>query len=185
MKTLLLTCQLLSLGVLLQAQSQFEARVSLDSVLLGNQLEVTFLLSGEKGRNFSPPTFDGFEVLAGPNVSSMTQIVNGSFSQEKRFIYYLKPQDVGIYFIEPAVIYVDGEPLETQPIEVLVVPNPDGIIQQPANPMQVNPFGGSDFFNFDNFFSPFPSPTPKQDPPAPGEDVHPDSTRKKRPTVRL
>lgn len=181
MKTLLLAGSMLCLALSLQAQAQFEARVSLDSVLLGNQLEVSFTLRGEKGRNFSPPSFEGFEVLAGPNVSTMTQIVNGNVSQEKRYSYIVQPVEVGIYYIEPALIYVNGEPMETQPVEVLVVPNPDGIVQRPPSQMQVTPFGGADFFNFEDFFS----PSPKKDPPAPGENIQPDSTKTKRPTVRL
>lgn len=111
----------------------FTVQTNYDSLLLGNHLELTFTLENAKDGNFESPTFDGFRLLSGPNYSSMMSIVNGEVSQKKSYTFILEPKDIGNYFIEPSSIEVGDKVLETQPIEIIVLPNPDGIIQEPKN----------------------------------------------------
>jgi hypothetical protein len=125
---------------------------------MNNYFTVSFTLENAEGANFMPPAFDEFEVASGPNTSSSMSIMNGQVSQKVTYTYYLRPRDIGNYFIEPASIESDEGVLETLPREVIVLPNPDGIIQQPQQRTQ--PFN----FNMDGFSgSPFFGPDMKME----------------------
>ena len=113
-----------------QGEAKFTVSVSTDSVLLGNFLKVSFKLTNASGNDFNAPPFDGFKVVSGPNISSTYNMVNGSVTQSVVYNYYLEPFDVGNYYILPASINSGGFVLETDPVEILVVPNPDGVIQK-------------------------------------------------------
>ncbi len=136
--------------------AQFTVSVSTDSILLGNYIEVSFTLENAKGSNFDIPEFEGFDVVGGPNQSSSFQMVNGTISQEISYSFYLKPRDIGTYFIPPASIETKDGFLETLPIEVMVHPNPDGIQQTPTPQQEFRSFG----FPFEN--TPQPPTTPKK-----------------------
>ena len=159
-------------------QPSFSFEISTDSILMGNYFEVKFTLENANGKNFAAPTFEGFNVVGGPNSSMSTSIVNGVVTQSISYSYYLEPKDIGQYWIEPASIETGDNILETTPIEVLVVPNPDGIKQYPQQREQRRLF-------FDDFFSrprmempqPTPQPAPKKQPQQP--------KKKKRKTVRI
>lgn len=139
-----------------EAAARFSVEVSTDSLLMDNPLQVRFTLANGDGQDFEAPLFTGFNVVSGPNVSSSISMMNGAVKQSVSYTYLLMPDQVGNYFIEPASIVVDGKVLETLPLEVVVVPNPDGI-RQPL-PEQRLGLGGfpdfpampeSDFFDFD------------------------------------
>lgn len=115
----------------LAQDAKFSVSVSSDSVLLGNYIKVTFQIENTSVDNFEPPTFEGFKVVSGPNVSSSFSIINGVSSQSASYTYYLEPQDIGNYYLTPASVVVGEETLETKPVEVIVLPNPDGIIEHP------------------------------------------------------
>jgi len=123
----------------------WEASVSTDSLLMGNRVKVSFTLKEAKGHTFSAPNFEGFAVLSGPNQSTQMSVMNGEMSQSQSFSFYLEAQDLGTYLILPASIKVDGEYLETAPIEIVVFPNPDGI-KQPIQSEQRNEWNP---FNFE------------------------------------
>lgn len=111
-------------------ETSWEAIVSTESLLMGNRMKVTFKLKNGDGRNFQAPTFNGFQIMSGPNQSTAMTIINGNMSRESSYSYYLAPVEEGTFYIEPAAIEVDGVALETLPIEILVMPNPDGIEQE-------------------------------------------------------
>ena len=177
MRQILATTIYLFLSSFLYAQGPiFEVTVSTDSILLGNYVEVTFTLSNGAMEEFQPPTFDGFQVLSGPNQSTSISMVNGTTSQTASYSYYLEPSDIGTYFIPPARVISEDIALETRPVEILVVSNPDGIIQQPK---AKNDFFGGGFFDRQDFFN--------RDffgqQPAPAKPIRP--KKKKRKTYRL
>ncbi|MFN7115364.1 MAG: BatD family protein [Saprospiraceae bacterium] len=133
----------------------FTAKVNTDSVLLGNYVQVQFTLENANGENFQPPVFEGFQVVSGPNFSSSVSIVNGNVSQQVSYTFFLEPNDIGNYYIQPASIQVGQDVLETKPLSVIVVPNPDGIIQKTPSPER---------FNFDwQMPKAAPAPKPKQE----------------------
>ncbi len=113
-----------------QDEIRFTVSVNTDSILMGNALEVKFTLEGASGRNFAPPLFNGFTIVSGPNTSSNQSFVNGQMTQRITYTYYLRPNDVGSYYIEPASIEAAQLVLESEPIQVMVYPNPDGVTQQ-------------------------------------------------------
>ncbi len=128
----LLICLSLLIGAQLtfaQGSPIFEVSVSSDSVLLGNYLEVKFTLRNGEGTNFLAPEFSGFKILNGPNMSQQYSMVGAEVARVVSYAFYVEPQDIGNYYIEPASIEVAGDVYETSPNPILVVPNPDGINQ--------------------------------------------------------
>lgn len=164
----LLTLSLLFGAFLLTAQKNpvFKVEISKDSILMDNYFEVKFTLENADSRQFTPPTFEDFQVLSGPNTSSSMSIVNGDVSQSISYSYYLKPKDIGNYYIAPASIETDGQTIESEPIEVIIHPNPDGIIQNPPRrkSRMFDPFD-DDFFKEFERRMPMPEPHPKQEEP--------------------
>ncbi len=159
----------------LSAQS-FSIEVSSDSVLLGNYIEVSFKLKNIKGQ-FEAPTFDGFTIISGPNMSSSMQIINGDMSSTQAYSYYVQPNDIGLYTIAPAYLDTEGSTIETNPTEVNVYPNPNNIIQAPRRE------SGSSFFDFGD--SPFgDSPFFKRE-QAPLETTPQEKTKPKRKYKRI
>lgn len=157
-----------------QKDPKFTVRVSNDSILLGNSFEATFTLENAQGTNFQMPEFSNFTIVGGPNQSSSFSMMNGEVTQTISYSFFLKPKDIGNFYVEPASIEVDEMVLETQPLEIIAVPNPDGIIQRPKKRGQEwndDFFGRS--FDFDMPSTPQPPPTPKT------------KKKKKRKTYRL
>lgn len=106
---------------LAKAEYKFTATASSTNVQVGEQIQVTFTLNTTNGKNFQPPSFKGFTVLAGPSRSMSTQIINGQISSSLSFIYILSADLEGTYTIEPAKITVDGNVLTSNPITIKVI----------------------------------------------------------------
>lgn len=134
MKKLVFIAILSLIGTLAFSQAQFSVTVSSDSILMGNHFVVTFSLENAQTNSFSPPTFEGFDIIGGPNQSSSFSMINGVTSQSQSYAYYLLPKEEGLFYIPPANVEVDGAVLETEPVEIKVFPNPEGIIQKPQRP---------------------------------------------------
>jgi hypothetical protein len=110
----------------------FTASVSKSEVLFGNVIKLEFELKNVKGE-FEAPTFENFEIVSGPNTSSSMYIVNGESSSTKKITYYLKPKKEGKLNIEPAYLVNEENKdsnMETKPINIVVKPNPSGIIEE-------------------------------------------------------
>ncbi len=146
MKKIFLLTAFISYSLIVWSQeTSFTVSVQPDTLLLGNQLQVSFKLENGNSQDFTPPAFEGFSVVAGPNMSSSMIMTNGAVSQSVTYSYYLEAKEAGVFFIPPAKIQAEEGALFTEPLEVIVLPNPDGIIQK--NPGSNNSFGwDSDFF---------------------------------------
>lgn len=160
-----------------QSQAQFTIEISSDSILLGNYFEVKFTLENAKGENFEPPAFSEFLLKGGPNTASSMSIINGEVTQSITYSYYLEPKDIGNYWVEPASIVVGDDVLETQPVEVVVFPNPDGIKQ---NIPQRQHFE----FRMDDFSFPMPKLEYPEGELAPKEKKE-EKKKKKRKTYKI
>jgi len=143
---------MISVSAFSQDEAKLTVEVSRDSILLGNYFEVKFKIENASVANFEAPSFEGFTIVSGPNQSSSMMISNGAVTQSIAYSYYIEPQDIGHYFIDPAMVDTDKGLLESIPVEVLVVANPDGIIQQPQQNNRNDFFNRDDFFGGDNFF---------------------------------
>ena len=158
----LFVCVLAIQGLFAQDSVRFTSSISIDSILLGNIVEVRFTLENADMKSFYAPKFEGFEVVSGPNASNSMQIINGEVSRSMTYSYHIKPMEVGDYFIPPASIATEIDFLESEPIAVLVVPNPDGIIQSPQNE-GASAFGEG-FFGRNPFDDPFFKRAPLEHP---------------------
>lgn len=163
----------------------FTVKTSSDELLAGHLLRVEFVLENAGQAEFEPPIFAGFAVVSGPSQSSSVQVINGYMTQSMRYTYLLRADTPGTQQIGSARTIVDGVPLETEPISLTVLDNPDNI-PQTDNPMVRDPFhfefGLDGFPNMPDFpILDFPSwmderPTLPQQPEPP---------RKQRKTYKL
>ncbi len=113
---LLLVC---SLRVGAQAL-KFTSSASKNEVGTGEQFEVTFSVNGN-AESFSPPNFNNFQVVGGPNQSTSMESVNGSMTVNSSVSYELMAVKEGEFTIGPASIVVNGRRITTNPIKIKVV----------------------------------------------------------------
>lgn len=90
----------------------------------GEQFRLVFKLNS-RPKNFNPPPFDNFYVLAGPSTSSSSsiQIVNGQMTQtyDYSYTYILEASKEGKYGINPAKAEVNGKEYESNSLAIEVV----------------------------------------------------------------
>lgn len=106
----------------------FEVSLDRDTILAGNYLTVTYRVENLAGR-FEASPFEGLQVVSGPNTSTSMTIINGKVSQEATYSYMLQCNDIGDFFVPPGYLIAGDDTYETEPIPVVVLPNPDGIVQ--------------------------------------------------------
>ena len=106
-------------SLFLSAQVKFDASVSKTKLGLNERLRVDFVMN-QNGDNFSPPDFENFQIIGGPNQSIKTSYVNGERSFSKTYSYFLQPLKKGSIKIKQASIEIDGEEYKSLPIEVLI-----------------------------------------------------------------
>lgn len=100
-------------------QITFEAKLTKTKLGLNERLRVSFQMN-QNGDNFLPPSFDGFNVVGGPNQSVSNSWVNGVRSFSKTYTYFLTPTRKGELTIGQASIVIDGETYKTSPKKVSV-----------------------------------------------------------------
>jgi hypothetical protein len=112
----------------LSAQVNFEATVSKSKLALNERLRIDFVMN-QNGDNFSPPEFENFQIIGGPNQSIKTSYVNGERKFSKTYSYFLKPLKKGNLKINQASIEIDGEIYKSLQIEVLITDS----VKQPSD----------------------------------------------------
>ena len=113
----------------LLAQVQFEAKVSKQTLGLNERLRVDFSMNDD-GDNFTPPSFEGFKVIAGPSQQVSQSWVNGKSSFNKTYSYFLLPTQKGAITIRQASIEINGQIYKTSPIKITVT----NAVEQPRDP---------------------------------------------------
>ena len=108
----------------------FEANSPL-TVAVGEAFRVEFALNAKPdGDTFKAPSFEGFDVLAGPAISqgSSVQIVNGSMTKSVSYTYtfVLLPQAAGNVTIGAAEVKVDGSSYRTRQLPIEIVNEGEG-----------------------------------------------------------
>ena len=76
LKKILLATFLLTVGFQLGAQVTFQTKVSKNRLGINERLKVSFEMN-KNGDNFTPPQFEGFRVVGGPNQSTSNSWFNG------------------------------------------------------------------------------------------------------------
>ena len=122
MKYLLLAFNII-FCICLSAQATLTVELSADTIGMEDAVKVTYTLSGAQEKIDILP-WEGLQQVAGPNVSSSFSFVNGVSNQSYSESYILVPKYEGTIYIPSASIVIDGEPLETEPIELFVVAEP-------------------------------------------------------------
>lgn len=112
----------------LSAQINFEATVSKSKLALNERLRIDFVMN-QNGDNFSPPEFENFQIIGGPNQSIKTSYVNGERKFSKTYSYFLKPLKKGTLKINQASIEIEGEIYKSLQIEVLITDS----VKQPSD----------------------------------------------------
>ena len=120
MKNVFLSVLLMTvvLGQTIAQGVSFEAKVSKRSLGLNERLRIDFVMN-ENGDDFTPPRFNGFRVVGGPNQSISNSWVNGKRSFSKTYTY-LTPTQKGAITIAQATIDIDGEIYKTTPVKITV-----------------------------------------------------------------
>ena len=122
MKTLIKHISLFALilnSSLIIAQVNFEATLSKKKLGLNERLRIDFVMN-KNGDNFTPPNFENFQIIGGPNQSIKTSYLNGEQSFSKTFSYFLKPLKKGKLVIYQATVTIDGQEYKSVPVEVNV-----------------------------------------------------------------
>lgn len=93
---------------------------------LGQPFRVEFTVDAEPDSNsLEAPSFEGFDVLAGPSISTghSIQFINGkqSSSYTCTYTYVLMPSEAGKFTIGAATIKVEGKRYSTQPQPIEVI----------------------------------------------------------------
>ena len=127
---------LVALFTSLTAWAQVSFKVEAPALTaLGQPFRVAFSVDAEPERNsFKAPDFAGFEVLAGPSLSTghSVQFINGrqSSSYNCSYTYVLMPNEAGQFTIGAASITVDDKKYTTKPHLIEVMAEKQG--QTPA-----------------------------------------------------
>lgn len=98
------------------------ASLSKSQVATGEQFEIIFSISGNGNiESLNPPSFNGFQVLGGPNQSSSFTSVNGRTSSSMTLSYDLMAVKEGEYTIGAAVLVINGKQYKTNAVKIKVV----------------------------------------------------------------
>ncbi len=120
--------------VFAQAQDvQVNASVSTDTIGVQDQFQLSITISGKDSGEAEAPRLSrlqGFQVVAGPSVSTQFQWVNGRTSSTRSFIWILLPDKEGQFTIDPIEVRVGNKAFKTQPLRIQVTPGSS----QPARP---------------------------------------------------
>jgi len=102
--------------------------VSADTLYVGNVIGVKYIVENIAG-DFQPPKFGEITLVGGPNVSSSFSMINGEVTQSASYEYILRPEDLGDFVLDAAKVVTGEEDFVSDRVHVIVVDNPDGIIQ--------------------------------------------------------
>jgi hypothetical protein len=111
----------------------FTASVNETTIADNERFQVSFTFSGSSINNlskFSPPTFENFIILSGPNQSTSIQIINGAQSASLTYNYVVQPKGVGTFTIGSASITQEANTYKTESIKITVVKGADKPKQQ-------------------------------------------------------
>ena len=113
-------------------QIKFEAVVSKNKLGLNENLRVDFKMNDD-GDNFTPPNFNGFNIVGGPNQSVSNSWINGARTFSKTYTYFLSPKERGRFMIGQASIEIDGDIYKTSTVEIQVTEAVDSSASPQSN----------------------------------------------------
>ena len=120
---------LFSSGICKAQEDAFYLQTNKDTILAGNILQVSFVANNVAGK-FEGPDFENLNIVSGPNTSTSMSMVNGDITQYATYSYAIYLEEIGEIVIPPAYLITNDVTLETEPTSVIVLPNPEGIIEK-------------------------------------------------------
>jgi hypothetical protein len=102
-----------------EAAITFEVALSKNKLGINERLRVDFTMNKD-GDNFSPPDFEGFNVVMGPSQAISSSWLNGVRSYSKTYSYTLAPTARGVFTIKQATIVIGGKTYKSLPKKVEV-----------------------------------------------------------------
>jgi hypothetical protein len=123
------------------SQTKFTATATKTTVGMGEPFEVDFAINAN-GDRFTAPDFNGFQVVSGPNLSTMESMSNGVTIFNNTYSFVLIATKESTYTIGAAAIAVNGHTMLTKPIRITVKGQaPPGSQQQAQQMMKIpDPF---------------------------------------------
>lgn len=122
-KKKILTCTGIILALFNLAQAQEMTVNAPESVFEGDVFTVKFVVN-DNSKDFNGPSFKGFSLISGPNVSSSTSMtfMNGQSSRSvsTSYSYRLKADVEGTFSVEPASCTVDGKKINSRRFNIKV-----------------------------------------------------------------
>lgn len=118
----------------------FDMTISADSILAGNILHITYKANNVSGQ-FEGPKLEGLQIVSGPNTANLVTMTNGKMIKKSEYSYSVLLKEEGEYVIEPAFLRTASEDYETAAMNIVVLPNPEGIIEKSPLGSQESKFG--------------------------------------------
>ena len=133
------------------AQVKFSVACPAKKIGKDDVLQIQFKVENASSvDNITPPSFNNFSIVSGPNQESSESNINGKVSQYVALGFSLKPNATGTFTIGSATAIADGKTYKTDPINIQVV-NGSIVQSQPNNNQNSSPVPN---FNLD--FPPAP-----------------------------
>jgi hypothetical protein len=123
-------CLLFITGPVVAQDGKFSVSIDKDSVTMGMVLELIFTIENLEG-NFEPPALGGFDIVGGPNQSTMMSIINGKVQRKTSYTYILKPLQAGDLSIGPANLRGNKETFSTALLKIHVKESADFFLNSP------------------------------------------------------
>lgn len=137
-KALGISAFLLLWTTLLFGQAKFTATAGKTTVGMNEPFEVDYVINAN-GERFVAPNFDGFQVVSGPNLSTMESMVNGVTTFSNTYSFILVATKENTYTIGSAAISVNGHTLLSNPLKIKVKGQASPQAQQQAQQMMQMP----------------------------------------------
>lgn len=159
-------------AVALQAQNvSLDVQIGRDTVLMGNQVSVTFTIHNATG-TLDAPVLDGLNIVSGPSTAFSHTYINGTGSRKSTYTYLLEPTRLGPVTISGIRFQTEEIELTIGDLNIYVLDNPDQIKQDPGGGQTgLSQDIFTDFGSFRDIFEmPHQIPVePKEPSPAPGQ----------------
>jgi hypothetical protein len=107
-------------------------------------LQIQFKVEGASNvDNITPPSFNNFTIVSGPNQQRSVTNINGKINQSVSIGFSLQPISTGKFTIGSATAVADGNDYKTNPISIEVVAG--SIVQQNNSNQSSSPFPNLNF----------------------------------------
>ncbi len=103
---------------------EFSASIDKAIIPQNERFQIYFTFKGtnlNKLKDFQAPSFNGLEILSGPNQSKSLQIINGQVSGSLTFSYIAVARNIGKYKIGSASVKFNGQTFNTKPLTFNVI----------------------------------------------------------------